>query len=367
MTDDHDRRPDSIAVAAGRPEGVGTPLNVPPVFASNAVLGGDIEYARNDGSRTWEALEAVVGRLDGGRALAFSSGMAAVAAVFDLVPVGGTVVLPDDCYQGVVALAVRGERQGRWAVQNAPLTDVDAWVLAARQADLLWLESPSNPLITVADVPAICAAERRPGAVMAVDSTFATPFGQRPLESGADVVVHSATKFIGGHSDLLAGLTVTADADVHERLVETRQLAGATPGVMEAWLATRGVRTLGVRLARATDNAAVIAEWLHADPRVGTVRWPGLPSHPTHDVATRTLDSYGAVLSFDLADAAAADAACRRIELVRHATSLGAVETSMERRGVYAGQEHLPPGLVRMSVGIEAVDDLVADLDRALG
>lgn len=355
-------------VAGGRGDhGPGSPANVPPVPASNYVLGGARGYARNDSSPTWEALEEVVGGLEQGTALAWASGMAAAAGVFDLVPAGGVVVLPDDCYQGVTALARRHEEAGRLTVRVVALTDVPGWHRAMQDASLVWLESPSNPLVTVADVPAICGGPRPDTCLVAVDNTFATPLGQRPLTVGADIVMHSATKFIGGHSDLMAGITVTGREDVQERLSGARQLGGATPGIFEAWLATRGIRTLDVRLERATANAQHLAEWLAADPRVVTVRYPGLTGHPTHDVAARTLDGFGAVLSFDLADATTADAACARVELVTNATSLGGVETCMERRGVHPGQEHLPPGLIRLAVGIESVEDLVADLDRALG
>ena len=226
----------------------------------------------------------------------------------------------------------------------------------------MWLESPSNPLITVADVPAIC--ERVPDDVLvAVDNTFATPLGQRPLDVGADVVVHSATKFLGGHSDLLSGLTVTRDADLADRLAATRGHGGATPGVLETYLATRGVRTLAVRMERAVANAQRVAEWLHDDPRVGAVRYRGCRTH--HDVAARTLDSFGAVLSFDLADAAAADAACAACRChQRHQPG---------RRRVLHGAARCTPvratstGTVRLSVGIEDPGDLIADLDHAFG
>ena len=362
-----DVTPATWVVEAGRGAGhPGDPLNVPPVPMSNMVLDGTHGYVRNDSSPTWEALEEVVGGLEGGRALSWASGMAAVAAVMDLVPAGGTVVLPDDLYMGSLTLARHHEALGRLHVRQVDLTDVDAWGEAMQDADLVWLESPSNPLVTVADLPAICALPRPDRCVVAVDNTFATPLGQRPLELGADVVMHSGTKFIGGHSDLLMGLTVTRDDRLHDHLAGVRAHGGATPGVMEAWLATRGLRTLHVRFERAVANAQRIAEWLEADDRVGRVRFPGLPSHDTYDVASRTLDLPGAVLSFDLADAAAADAACAAVRLITNATSLGGVESCMERRGVYAGQDHLPPGLIRLSVGIEDADDLIADLHQAI-
>jgi cystathionine gamma-synthase len=203
--------------------------------------------------------------------------------------------------------------------------------------------------------------------VLAVDGTFATPLNQRPLALGADVSMQSATKFIGGHSDLLAGVATTRDPELHARLVAARELAGATPGVLEAFLAVRGARTMALRLERAQRTAATLAERLEEHPRVAKVRYPGLPSHPTHEVARRQLDGFGSIISFDVAGGAAeADAVCRTVRLVRHTTSLGSVESTMERRAAIAGQEHLPPSLLRLSVGIEDPDDLWADLDRAL-
>jgi cystathionine gamma-synthase len=354
-------------VAAGRTIASGEPLNVPPIPASNFIIGQERSYARSDATPTWEALEEIVGGLEGGQALAFASGMAAVAAVFDQLPVGAHVVLPDDCYQGVVGLAVAGATRGRWSVQRLPLTDIEAWQQACAVADLIWLESPSNPLLTVADLPAICAAPRKAGAIIAIDNTFATPLNQQPLEFGATVAIQSATKFIGGHSDLLAGVITTRDEQLWQKLRQSRALNGATPGALEAFLATRGARTLALRLERAQRNALELAQRLQTHPLVACVRYPGLPSHPTYQVACRVLKGFGTIISFDLkGDAAFADAVCRRVRLIRHATSLGAVESTMERRAAVAGQEHLPPSLLRLSVGIEDVDDLWYDLDTAM-
>lgn len=358
---------DSYLVAAGRSGEPGAPLNVPLVPASNFVLGGGRSYARDDGTETWAALEQLVGGMEGGKAVAFSSGMAAVAPLFDRLPVGAVVALPLGCYQGVAGLAAAGERRGRWSVVRLAVADTPAWVDAARSADLIWLESPSNPLLEVADLAVICSAPRKTGAVVAVDNTFATSLNQQPLLVGADVSVQSATKFIGGHSDLLAGVATTANEDMADELREHRVLAGATPGALEAFLAVRGARTMAVRLERSQATAATLAERLSRHPQVETVRYPGLPSHPTHAVAAAQLGGYGAVLSFDVRGGApAADALCRSVELIHHATSLGAVESTMERRAAIGGQEHLPPGLVRLSVGIEDVDDLWSDLARAL-
>jgi cystathionine gamma-synthase len=342
-------------------------MNVPPMPASNFILGEHRAYSRDDATPGWEALEEIVGGLEGGSALAFASGMAAVATVFDQLPVGAIVALPDDCYQGVVGLARAGEQRGRWTVRRAALTDTARWIQLCGEADLIWLESPSNPLLTVADLDTICAAPRKRGALLVVDNTFATPINQRPLALGADIAVQSVTKFIGGHSDLLGGAITVRDDDLLSSLRRSRALTGATPGTLEAFLAVRGVRTLAVRLERAQRNAMVLAERLERHPDVAMTRYPGLPSHATHEAARRQLRGFGTIISFDVrGDAADADAVCAGVRLIRHATSLGAVESTMERRAGLPGQEHLPPTLLRLSVGIEGVEDLWSDLDRAL-
>lgn len=359
--------PASMLVSAGRDDAPGSPLNAPIIPASNFILGGERGYARDAGTPTWEALEDVVGTLESGRAVAFASGMAAAAAVFDQVRVGGHIVLPDDCYQGVLGLAQRGQQQGRWTLHRIPLQDTAAWVDACSDADLLWLESPSNPLLTVADLATICAAPRRSDGLLAVDNTFATPLNQRPLDLGADASVQSATKFIGGHSDLLAGVVTCRRDAVIESLRAARSVAGATPGMLECFLAVRGARTMALRLDRAQQSALVLAGRLDRDPRVIRVRFPGLPDHPTHDIASAQLGGFGTIVTFDIVGAAAdADAVCSRLRLIRHATSLGAVETTMERRAAIPGQQHLPETLLRLSVGIEDVEDLWQDLDAAL-
>jgi cystathionine gamma-synthase len=358
---------DSWLVSAGRDRRPGSPLNVPPMPASNFVLGEQRAYARDDGTPGWEALEEIVGGLEGGSSLAFASGMAAIAAIFDQLPAGAIIVLPDDCYQGVAGLADAGQRRGRWTVHRVAVTDTARWVEWCGAADLLWLESPSNPLLTVGDVDTICAAPRKRGALLAVDNTFATPLNQRPLALGADVAVQSVTKFIGGHSDLLCGVVTARDAGLLAALRHSRELTGATPGTLEAFLAVRGVRTLALRLERAQHSAATLAGRLASHPNVTLTRYPGLASHPTHEAARRQLKGFGTIISFDVrGDSAAADAVCAGLRLIQHATSLGAVESTIERRACIPGQEHLPPTLLRLSVGIEAVEDLWADLARAL-
>ncbi len=361
---------ESWLVSAGRERHAGAPLNVPIMPASNFVLGkgrGRV-YARNEGVPGWEALEEILGGLEGGEAVAFASGMAAIAAIFDQVPEHALLALPADCYQGVLSLAEAGQSRRGWRIERIGVTDTAGWVRACGVADLIWLESPSNPLLEVADLDTICAAPRKAGAILGVDNTFATPLNQRPLELGADVSVHSATKFIGGHSDLLCGVAIARDVSLCAELRRARVLAGATPGALEAFLATRGVRTLALRLERAQRNAEELAERLERHARVSCVRYPGLKSHPTHAAAKRQLKGFGTVISFDVkGEASDADAVCRRLKLIQHATSLGAVESTIERRALHHGQEHLPETLLRLSVGIEAVEDLWTDLEQALG
>jgi cystathionine gamma-synthase len=360
-------KPESWLVVAGRPGEAGSPLNVPPIPASNFILGKGAAYSRDDGTQSWEALEAIVGGLESGRAVAFASGMAAVAAVFDQLRTGAVVALPEDCYQGVSGLAAAGARRQRWSVERVAVDDTAGWIRSCGVADLIWLESASNPLLSVPDLEAICSARRKPGAIVAVDSTFATPLNQRPLDLGAMVSLHSATKLIGGHSDLLAGVATTNDDGLWHALRNSRELTGATPGALEAFLAVRGARTLAVRLHRAQQSAMVLAERLESHPMVSKVRYPGLASHPTHLIARRVLKGFGTVISFDLHGGAdEADAVCENVRLIQHATSLGGVESTMERRAAIPGQEHLPPSLLRLSVGIEDTDDLWTDLDAAL-
>jgi cystathionine gamma-synthase len=370
-------RPETAVICAGRPSRAASgPLNVPVVLASNfharstpapGPEEGSRSYARTDATPTWEALEAAVGQVEGGHAVAFSSGMAAVAAVLDLVPAGGRIVAPTDCYFGVGELLADAQQQGRWAVDRVDLTDTARVQAAAAGADLLWLETPSNPLLDIADLPALCAAGRHAGAMVGVDNTFATPLLQQPLALGADVVVHSATKFIGGHSDLLSGITVAREQALAERLRHRRGLSGATPGALEAFLALRGLRTLALRLDRGQRNAGELARRLDEHPAVSRVRYPGLPGHPGHRTAAAQMTGFGAVLAFEVADAATADRVCHAVQLIVPATSLGGVESTIERRSKLPGQGHLPPGLLRLSVGCEHVDDLWSDLNSALG
>lgn len=342
-------------------------MNVPPILASNFKLPGDRYYNRVDGTEGQEAFEKLIGGIEGGRSLAFSSGMAAIANVLHVMPVGATIAIPEDPYHATNGLAVEGEEQGRWTVERLDLADTAAWVDAAGRADLLLVETPANPLLTVCDLPAICQAPRKDGGIIAVDGTFATPLVQKPLALGADISIHSATKFIGGHSDLLAGVLTVANDDLFDRLAKARLLHGGTIGAMEAFLATRGARTLGLRMERGMANAQVLAERLEGHPEVAKVRYPGLPSHGTHSNAKKFMDGFGAMMSFEvLGDSDRAAAVVETASIVKNATSLGGIESTWERRASIAGQEHMPPTLIRLSVGCEHVDDLWADISAAL-
>ena len=358
---------ESWLVAGGRTRTEGDPLNVPPVFASNFYLPDERVYSRAEQTPTVDALETLLGRLEGGRALAFGSGMAAANVVFHRLAVGSHMTVPADPYHGVAGIIDEGEAQGRWTVERLDQADTAAWIDALSRSDLVWLESPENPLITVADLPAICGAPRPATTLVAVDSTFATPLNQQPLDYGADVVMHSATKFIGGHSDLLAGALMIRRDDLFDEFYGRRLLYGATIGGMEAFLTVRGARTLSLRLEKSQANAMELAERLEAHSSITRVRYPGLPSHDTHEAAKRFMTGFGAMLSFETdGDADRCDAVCRALELVCHATSLGGVESTVERRASLPGQQRIPPTLIRMSVGIEDVDDLWSDLTHAL-
>ena len=346
--------PRTIAVSVGRPSGDGAPINQPIVLASNFRNAPD--YARTDGTESWQALEQAVGALEGGRCVSFASGQGAVSAIiFALRP--RVVIIPTVSYLGVRKLfELMGARDQLDTVQ-VEITDT-ANVLAELErqttlhgADkvLLWIETPTNPTLDEGDVTALCAGAARIGVRTAVDSTFATPMGQRALADGATVVMHSGTKFIGGHSDLMIGLASTTDDAVHDALIEARTFVGATPGALEAFLALRGLRTLPIRYEASSRNATELAARLRAHPAVAWAK------------------NVGPMLSFILKDgASAADRACASVRIIVQATSLGGVESTMERRQKYAGDAHVNPGLIRMSVGIEDVEDLWSDLSTAL-
>ena len=342
----------TVVVRAGRPDRrPDAPLSEPVTFASTYVAGGEVEYGRY-GNPTWTALETAVGELEGGWALAFASGLAAVSAVLSLLPEGATAVAPDNAYTGTLSQLREREDAGRAKVRAVDVSDTAAVVAAAAGADLVWLETPTNPRLDVADLPTLVTAAHAQGALVVVDSTFATPLLQRPLEVGSDLVVHSGTKLIAGHSDVQLGLVCGRDDALRHRLDQHRQLHGAIPGPMEAWLALRGLRTLALRVDRAQATARGLADRLRAHPAVATVRYPGS----------------GTMVSIELSGGRdAADRLCATVRLWIHATSLGGVESSMERRRRWPSESPaVSESLVRLSVGIEDPDDLWADLAAAL-
>ncbi|GAA3806454.1 PLP-dependent aspartate aminotransferase family protein [Nocardioides panacisoli] len=349
-----DLRPATVTVSAGRPpREPDAPLNPPITMASTYVATGDVEYGRY-GNPTWSAFEDVLGQLEGGRALAFSSGMAAVGTVLDLLGPAAGVVAPRHAYSGTVMALGDLESRGRGRGTLVDIADTEA-VIAAMRADedcaLLWIESPTNPALELADIAALAEAAHALGVRVVVDNTFATPLLQQPLALGADIVVHSATKYLAGHSDVQLGALVVADDEVYDAVKGRRDLVGAVPGPFETWLALRGMRTLAVRLDRAQANAAELARRLEDHPAVEEVRYPGL----------------GGIVAMVLRSGDAADVAVRQTRLWVHATSLGGVESTLERRRRWKAEaETIPDGLVRLSVGIEDVEDLWADLSQAL-
>lgn len=359
--------PDTVAITAGRPHGAGAPLNTAITPASTYRADGDLVYGR-DGNPGWLALEEAIGALEGGHAVAFASGLAASAAILDELPYGARVLSQRSLYYGV--LEQLNERAAHERIQLELADTLTPQSVASFDPPaLVWAESPSNPLMDVADLAAIAEATHRTGGRLCVDNTFATPVLQTPLTLGADLVMHSATKFIGGHADLLLGVVVTARDDEVRALRARRSAAGTTPGALEAFLALRGLRTLPVRMERSQATAMILAERLSAHAAVTRVRYPGLSSHPGAEIVARQMRGPGAMLAFEtLGDAAAADAVCAAARLVVSATSLGGVETTMERRARYASERDMgtPETLIRLSVGLENPDDLWADLDHAL-
>jgi len=361
-------RPETIAVKAGRGEGrPGEPLAPPLVMASNFHFGGERAYARTEGTPTWQALEEAVGELEGGEAVLFSSGMGAVSSVLHTLPLGGRVVHPTVSYLGVRRLMGGHAQAGRIETTPVDATDADAVIAELDGAAMLWLETPTNPMVGIADLARLADAARERGIPTVVDNTFATPLLQRPLELGCDIVVHSGTKLIGGHSDLLLGIAVARDDGKAEELRGVRHDAGATPGGLEAWLALRGLRTLPVRIERMQATALMLAERLRDHAEVVAVHYPGLPDDPGYELASRQMDGFGTMLALQVRGGAhQADALCDSVRLITHATSLGGVETLIENRSAAPGEEHLPEGLLRISVGCEHPEDVWEDLDAAL-
>ncbi len=382
--------PETRVVAAGRPDRTkGAAVN-PPVVLSSTYLGtgepqpGDKVYTRW-GTETWEPLEEALAGLEGAAhpAVVFSSGMAAVDAALSLVRPGGALVVPNHAYHA--SLIAADELSERSGVQVTPVPIADsAAVIQALQAAaqgttaspddrgrrpvVLWVESPTNPSLEIADIPELVKHTHALGGLVIVDNTFATPLGQRPLELGADVVVHSVTKAIAGHSDVLLGAVLTNSEVLAATIRGRRTLGGAIAGPWEAWLALRGLRTLALRLERASANAAELARRLQGHDLVEEVVYPGLESHPQHDRAQDLLDSFGSILTLrPKGGAAGADRLVNAVRLWVPATSLGGVESSLERRRRFATEAaDIPADLLRLSVGIENIEDIWADLLTAL-
>ena len=355
---------ESQVVAAGRPEKKPDgALN--PAIALNSTFheGGPIGYGRY-GNEAWSALEEAISVLEGGKTLIFSSGMAAISSVFSLLPQGAIIVAAENGYQGTTTMLKKMHEAKKLEVRFVNLPNTDEVLKALPGAQMLYLESPTNPAIEVVDLPVVIAAGKKTGSIVVVDSTLATPMVQNPLALGADIALHSVTKYLSGHSDVLLGCVVTNDESIFERVEQARRYGGAIPGPFEAWIALRGLRTFALRMQRSQENAMELAKRLEKDPRVLKVRYPGLASDPYHERAKSFMKGFGAMISFEVkADIAQIDKMCNSSTLITNATSLGGVESIWERRRRWATESHtIPENLIRFSVGIENVDDLWSDI-----
>ena len=371
---------ETLAVHAGRAadphSGAVTPsITLATTFqraADGSFPGGHVYTRTSNPNR--DALEAAFSALEGGStALAFSSGQAATAAVFQSLACGDHVILPEDLYHGTRYL-VRDVLE-RWGLASdfVDLRDLDAVKTALRPATrLIWAETPSNPQLRIADLDALSALARGHGTLFAVDNTWATPLLQRPLEHGADIVMHSTTKYFGGHSDVLGGALIlreAPDGPLGQRLRAIQRLSGGVPSPFDCWLLLRSIPTMPARVRLQSESAGRIAEFLADHPRVQFVNYPGLATHPNHDVAARQMRGFGAMLSFEMhGGETAAMAVAANVKLITRATSLGGVETLIEHRASVEGPDtKTPRNLLRLSVGLEHVEDLIADLGSALG
>ncbi|MCK1795672.1 cystathionine gamma-synthase [Streptomyces sp. XM4193] len=374
---------ETLAIHAGQEPDAATGAVVPPIYQVSTYkqdgvggLRGGYEYSRS-ANPTRSALEENLAALEGGRrGLAFASGLAAEDCLLRtlLVP-GDHVVIPNDAYGGTFRLFAKVAE--RWGVQWSVADTSDADAVRAALTDrtkVVWVETPSNPLLGITDIEQVAAVARGAGARLVVDNTFASPYLQQPLALGADIVVHSTTKYMGGHSDVVGGALVTSDAALGEELAFHQNAMGAIAGPFDSWLVMRGVKTLAVRMDRHSANAERVAEMLAGHPKVASVAYPGLPSHPGHEVAAKQMKAFGGMVSFRLAAGEeAAVEVCNRTELFTLGESLGGVESLIEHPGrmthasVVGSALEVPGDLVRLSVGIESVDDLLEDLRTALG
>ena len=359
---------ESKVVAAGRPakqpDGA---LNPPIALNSTFHEGGPVGYGRY-GNETWSALEDAISVLEGGKTLLFSSGMAAISAVFSLLPEGAVIVAANNGYQGTTTLLKKLHESEKLKVRFVNLANTDECIAAIPGAQMLYLESPLNPLLEVVDLPKIIAAGKAAGCGVAVDNTLATPLLQNPLALGADISIHSVTKYLSGHSDLILGSLTTNDQALYGRLEQSRKYGGAIAGPFEAWIALRGLRTFAIRMQRSQENAMELAKRLLKDSRISKVRYPGLATDSYHSLAKSFMKGFGAMISFDVnASVEQVDLMCNSSKLITNATSLGGVESIWERRRRWATESvSVPENLIRFSVGIENVDDLWADIQQAL-
>jgi cystathionine gamma-synthase len=373
---------ETLAIHAGQEPDERTGAVIPPIFQTSTYAQDAVgaprlgyEYSRS-GNPTRDALQECLAALEGGRfGLTFASGLAAEDTLLRAVcRPGDHVVIPDDAYGGTYRLFAKVAQP--WGVQFTParLTDVDAVRAAVTEKTrMIWVETPTNPLLGIADIAALAHVARDAGALLVVDNTFASPYLQQPLALGADVVVHSTTKYIGGHSDVVGGGLVLNDAELHDRAKFHQNAMGAVNGPFDAWLTLRGLKTLAVRMERHCDNAERVAAFLVAHPAVTQVLYPGLPEHPNHEVAAKQMRRFGGMISFRVGDLARAERICNSTKVFTLAESLGGIESLIEHPGrmthasVAGSALEVPADLVRLSVGIETVDDLLADLDGALG
>ncbi|WP_026928794.1 cystathionine gamma-synthase [Glycomyces tenuis] len=372
----------TLAIHAGQEPDPLTGAVVPPIYATSTYkqdgvggLRGGYEYSRS-GNPTRTALETCLASLEGGsHGFAFASGLAAEDTVLRaLLAPGDHVVIPDDAYGGTFRLF--DKVASRWGLDYTPvpITNLSAVTACLTESTrMIWVETPTNPLLNIADIAALADLAHRHGAILVVDNTFASPYLQQPLALGADVVVHSTTKYIGGHSDVIGGAVIVDDTELAEPIAFHHNSMGAVAGPFDAWLTLRGVKTLAARMDRHCDNAEAVAEFLARHDAVSAVHYPGLGSHPGHDVAGKQMKRYGGMISFRHAggEQAAVDV-CDRTEVFTLGESLGGVESLIEHPGRMthasaAGSAlEVPSDLIRLSVGIEDVDDLLADLRRAL-
>jgi cystathionine gamma-synthase len=375
---------ETLAIHAGQEPDPTTGAVVPPIYQTSTYkqdgVGGlrsGYEYSRS-ANPTRTALEECLAAIEGGRrGLAFASGLAAEdTLVRALCGPGDHVVIPGDAYGGTYRLFDRVE--ARWGLDYTPARgdDVDAFRAAVRpgRTKVVWVETPTNPLLGIVDLAGVAAVAHDAGALLVVDNTFASPYLQQPISLGADVVVHSTTKYLGGHSDVVGGALVLADAELAEQVAYHQNAMGAVAGPFDSWLVLRGVKTLGVRMDRHCANAERIVDLLTRHPKVTQVLYPGLPDHAGHEVAAKQMKAFGGMASFRvLGGEEEAVAVCDRARLFTLGESLGGVESLIEHPGrmthaSVAGSPLAVPGdLVRLSVGIESVDDLIEDLSRALG